>query len=67
MNPAMQLPTEVLCERCGEPARVITEKIDELALAGKMSPRDCRRDDGFVFTIDCPNCGVRVQSLAPPP
>jgi hypothetical protein len=64
---SMDLPAEVLCEKCGEPARVVTQKIDEGALAGKLSVRDTRRTDGFYFTIQCPQCGLRVQSLAPPP
>jgi hypothetical protein len=63
----MVLPKEILCEKCGENSRVVTRNVDDQALAGRLSRRDSRRQDGFYFTIDCPQCGLRLQSLAPPP
>ena len=63
----MELPEEVMCEKCGNIARVVTRQVDEQALAGHLGPEDQRRQEGFFFNIDCPQCGVRSQSLAPPP
>jgi hypothetical protein len=63
----MELPREILCEKCGASARVVTEQVDDAALAGQLPARDSRLREGFYFTIDCPQCGIRSQSLAPPP
>jgi len=63
----MDLPDQVLCEKCGKLARVVTQDIDEQALAGHLPPNDRRWRDGFFFEIDCLICGIRSQSLAPPP
>jgi hypothetical protein len=64
---SMELPEKVMCEKCGNVAQVLTRQADERALAGHLPPGDHRWQDGFFFNIDCPNCGVRSQSLAPPP
>jgi hypothetical protein len=63
----MDLPEQVLCEKCGTLARVVAHNVDEQALAGHLPPNDHRWRDGFFFEIDCPKCGIRSQSLAPPP
>lgn len=63
----MEMPDKVLCEKCGAAATVITQDVDQAALAGDMPAADRRWQDGFFFTIECPNCGTRMQSLAPPP
>jgi hypothetical protein len=63
----MEMPDAVLCEKCGASAEVVTNGVDERALAGEMPPEDRRWDEGFFYAIDCPNCGVRMQGLAPPP
>jgi predicted nucleic-acid-binding Zn-ribbon protein len=63
----MDMPTQVLCEKCGARANVINEPPDQIALAGKMPANDIRWQEGFFFSINCPNCGTRMQCLAPPP
>jgi len=63
----MDLPKQVLCEKCGHAAQVVTQEVDHQALAGRLPPGDRRWQDGFYFDIDCPQCGIRSQSLAPPP
>jgi hypothetical protein len=63
----MNLPEMVLCEKCGSVANVITQQVDSQALAGHLPPDDERWREGFFFDIDCPRCGIRSQSLAPPP
>jgi hypothetical protein len=63
----MELPAEILCEKCGANAKVLTREVDDQAIAGRLTPDDRRRVEGFFFSIECPRCGVRSQSLAPPP
>ena len=63
----MEMPATVLCEKCGARSDVVAANIDQPAMAGKMAAGDKRWDEGFFFTIDCPNCGARMQCLAPPP
>jgi hypothetical protein len=63
----MDMPAQVLCEKCGAAAEVINEELDRRALAGDMPASDSRWQQGFFFSINCPNCGTRMQCLAPPP
>jgi|RhiMethySRZTD1v2_1073278.scaffolds.fasta_scaffold2863139_1 hypothetical protein len=63
----MQMPSEILCERCGQQARVLTQFIDNNELAGMIPEDDARRTNGFAVRIDCPQCGERDQAIAPPP
>ena len=63
----MELPQQVLCERCGANSGVITTGVDEKELAGAMTADDRRWDEGFFYAIECPNCGTRMQCLSPPP
>jgi hypothetical protein len=63
----MDLPTVILCERCGAEAKVPRQSIDEDAASGQLRGFDQRWHDGYWFTIECPNCGRVEQQLAPPP
>jgi hypothetical protein len=63
----MRMPSEVLCEKCGAEATVLTREFDEHLLSGKLPASDNRLEQGFRFEINCPNCGPRWQALAPPP
>jgi hypothetical protein len=63
----MELPTTVLCEKCGAEAHVPRQSTDEDAMSGHMPGFDQRWQAGFWFTIICPNCGRRDQQLAAPP
>jgi hypothetical protein len=63
----MEMPKEVLCEKCGASAQVVSAKVDEAAMAGHMTAQDRRWDEGFFYSIACPTCGTRMQCLAPPP
>jgi hypothetical protein len=61
------MPETVLCEKCGGSAGVVTDEVDKEAMGGEMAASDRRWEDGFFYTIDCPNCGTRMQCLAPLP
>ena len=63
----MDLPDEVLCEKCGTAAKVVGTDADKASVAGQMTEDDSRWRNGFFFMIDCPQCGTRMQCLAPPP
>jgi hypothetical protein len=64
---AMELPEDVLCEKCGMSAKVVGTEANKAEVAGEMTEDDVRWRDGFFFTIECPQCGTRMQCLAPPP
>jgi len=65
-NADMKLPETVLCERCGAEANVPRQSIDENAMAGQLRGFDQKWQEGFWFTIECPNCGRVEQQMAPP-
>ena len=62
----MELPETVICSRCGAIAKVPRQSIDEDASAGQLRGFDQGWQQGFSFTIECPNCGRVEQQFEPP-
>jgi hypothetical protein len=63
MNQPMDLPATVVCEGCGDLARVPRQSIEEDARAGQLRGFDQAWHAGFEFTVECPNCGRQKQRL----
>jgi hypothetical protein len=62
----MELPAAVICEACGAEACVPQQSIDEDAATDQLRGFDQTWREGYLLTIECPNCGRHKQQLTPP-
>ena len=63
----MDLPNNILCERCGATARVLRKILMQSDKRVTEAGETIEKDEGTYYIIDCPMCGQHEQALTTDP
>jgi len=62
----MEVPDNILCEKCGSNAAVVTITGTHHLKGPTTWPQSTVRPDGLYVYINCRTCGEHEQCIAPP-